>query len=102
MVCYFLPQMLRSMDEGDLADYFSVVGRKLMNPNYDPREERDPGDIGGATVDEVPALFIYDDLDDALRDKESKYRTGKPRVMIAESNALEMRVQKINKQRELR
>lgn len=93
-------QVLRSWGESDLADHFNAVGRKLLNPTYDPKKDRETADSGSAAVEEVQDSPSYMDL--GVEDGETKSKDADvvPKTKNAELNALELTIQKINKQRE--
>ena len=98
IIIIFVNQVLRSWDEPELAEHFNQVGRKLLNPMYDPRKDRQLESQGGTgPVEEMMETASY--LDIPLDDIERSSKvTDVPQAKNAELNALEQSLQKLNKQ----
>jgi len=92
-------QVLRSWGEPELADHFNTVGRKLLSPTYDPRKDRETTDSNVTAVEEMQESLSYVDLGVDESESKSKDVDVAPKTKNAELNALELTIQKINKQR---
>ena len=92
--------MLRTWGETELADHFNKVGRKLLDPTYDPRKDRRSESAGGGSGPAEETFETMSYLDVTVDDVDCNVEPVANAVQTTNSelNALELNIQKLTKQ----